>query len=143
MLKSTSSSPLGEEVQVVKYQVGGRYTCHHDSDDENIINRPYTIIMQLRDVDMESSGGGTWFPGSGTDLEHQKTISEWDDAEEVCRLNDACIGEDKGGTGIVVPMIRGSAISALLFMCCCCCSLFLLFYSLFLLFFIIIIYYDN
>jgi prolyl 4-hydroxylase len=56
-----------EELQVVKYKVGGQFKVHHDS--SAFQPRLLTALLYLNNV-LPEHGGGTWFPFAGADPAH-------------------------------------------------------------------------
>lgn len=62
-----------EELQVVKYEIGGQFKVHHDS--SAFHPRLLTALLYLNDVP-EGSGGETWFPFAGERREFNLTVEE-------------------------------------------------------------------
>lgn len=60
-----------EELQVVKYDLGGQFKVHHDS--SAFQPRLLTALLYLTNVPIEH-GGGTWFPHAGADAHGPESV---------------------------------------------------------------------
>ena len=102
-----------EELQVVKYDLGGQFKVHHDS--SAFSPRLLTALLYLNSIP-ENSGGETWFPFAGEDRKFELSVEEAILAASNMHTSASSRTEDVTGTderlrnGLFVRPERGDAI---------------------------------
>ena len=107
--EAMSFRAAAEELQVIKYDVGGQFKVHHDSADFH--PRVLTLLIYLNDIEVSNTGrtgAGTWFPYAGQNGISHEGIDSVDDANR--RALSAYANEVFEDLGIVEVPRRGNAV---------------------------------